>query len=88
MNTKFDIDDVPLKFGKHKGETPLQVAERDPNYVVWMHANVLPPPCSRELAISCEHGEREDEAEYGPPEAGDWDDFDVCLGNFGDWGDH
>jgi uncharacterized protein (DUF3820 family) len=52
-------DDTPLKFGKYKGKTPNQVADEDPSYVVWMHANVLPPPCTRELAIACEQDERE-----------------------------
>lgn len=56
-------DDTPLRFGKYKGQTPNQIAEHDPSYVVWMHANVLPPPCSRELALACEQDQREEEGE-------------------------
>jgi uncharacterized protein (DUF3820 family) len=48
------LDDTPLRFGKYKGQTPKQVAEVDPRYVVWMRAEVLPAPCSRELALDCE----------------------------------
>ena len=56
-------DDVPVNFGKWKGRTPNEIATVDPGYVVWMHANVQPTPCSRELALDCEQEQRENDAE-------------------------
>lgn len=47
-------DDAPLKFGKYKGLTPREVAASDPSYIVWMRANVLPSPVSKDLALECE----------------------------------
>ena len=64
-----DIDDIPLKFGKYKGKTPNQVAQRDPSYIVWMFKHVessyidTPRVCSKELAEGCEMDIREEEAE-------------------------
>jgi len=58
-----DIDQAPLLFGKYKGQTPEQVSEHDPGYVVWMFHNVNPSPCSRALSDSCEQEIREDEEE-------------------------
>lgn len=60
-----DKDHTPLSFGKYKGKTPEEVAEIDGSYVVWMFENVIPTPCSKELAESCEADEREDEEEWG-----------------------
>lgn len=48
------LDKTRLQFGKHRGKTPREVAAIDPEYVVWMHANVNPTPCSRDLALTCE----------------------------------
>lgn len=31
-----DIDDIPLRFGKHIGKTPSEVAAIDPSYIVWL----------------------------------------------------
>jgi len=58
------IDDTPLTFGKYKGRTPRDVARSDPDYIVWMHANVLDKPtCSRELALDCENSDNGDHDE-------------------------
>jgi hypothetical protein len=70
-----NIDDIPLRFGKHKGQTPNQIAEHDPSYVTWMRANVFPSVCSRELAQDCEDAIRDNDGEI-------FEDRD-----FGDWGD-
>jgi hypothetical protein len=58
------LDDCVLKFGKYRGKTPNQIADQDPSYVVWMHANILPPPCTRDLALACEMDVREKDSEY------------------------
>lgn len=47
-------DDVALRFGKYKGQTPNQIARHDPRYVVWLYDNVTPAVCARELARDCE----------------------------------
>ena len=47
------IDFKRLKFGKYIGETPEQVSCHDPDYVVWMHDNVKPVPCSLALREDC-----------------------------------
>lgn len=47
------LDHSPLKQGKYKGQTPDEVSEHDPSYVVWMYANWTPKPCSKLLAESC-----------------------------------
>ncbi len=51
-----DIDEIPLTFGKHKGLTPDEVAEIDPEYIVWMYNTIEPKRCSKDLAIACEQG--------------------------------
>jgi len=48
-----DIDDTPLKFGKHAGLTPNEVAEKDPSYIVWMYDEFDEPPCSEDLYEEC-----------------------------------
>lgn len=55
-----DIDDTPLQFGKYKSKTPNEVADIEPSYIVWMHANVLPPLCTRGLAQACEDSGEDD----------------------------
>lgn len=49
-----DIDDLPLKFGKHEGLTPNEIAELDPDYIIWMYENIDPPPCSSDLVMAAE----------------------------------
>jgi uncharacterized protein (DUF3820 family) len=52
---KADTDHTPLKFGKYKGRTPNDVAEIDPQWLVWAYNNVLNfPVCTKLLANECE----------------------------------
>jgi hypothetical protein len=56
---KFDLDNVgldnkELTFGKYKGSTPLQVAEEDPAYIVWMYDNLDYKHCTEALRDECE----------------------------------
>jgi len=55
------LDKSRLNFGKYRGKTPREVAAIDPSYVVWMHANVQPTPCSRDLALLCEEAPEYDD---------------------------
>lgn len=32
-----DIDNQPLKFGKYSGNTPDEISEFDPGYIVWLY---------------------------------------------------
>lgn len=52
--TDEELDHSPLGFGKYKGLTPNQVAEKDSSYLVWMHDTVTNrPTCSRLLRNEC-----------------------------------
>jgi len=53
MVTLPDIDSKPLTFGKRKGDTPEEIAQDDPSYIVWLYENVDPSPCSEELYEQC-----------------------------------
>lgn len=48
-----DLDDTALRFGKHKGLTPNEIAENDPGYIVWMYENLDNAPCSEALYDEC-----------------------------------
>lgn len=63
----FDEDNIPLTFGKYKGESPNDIAEHDPGYVVWLYEN-KPELVSRTLAVACdqESGERKLSQEHYP----------------------
>lgn len=58
------LDFEPLTFGKYKGQTPAEVAEFDPNYIIWLYDNVQPRPCTRALYEDCEITLYDEEAEY------------------------
>lgn len=64
------LDTMRLCFGKYRGKTPREVAQVDPRYVVWMHAEVKPTPCSRDLALMCEDAPDYDEGD--PTELDAW----------------
>ena len=56
---KFDLDEVgldnkELTFGKYIGSTPLQIAETDPQYIVWMYDNLDYKHCTEALRDECE----------------------------------
>lgn len=53
-NPEPDLDNTPLRFGKHKGLTPEQVSKVDPGWIVWAYANLNNKPCSKSLALACE----------------------------------
>lgn len=54
-----DLDDMPFKFGKHTGLTANEIAEIDPQYIVWAHRTVSGAPISDVLAQSCEQETRD-----------------------------
>lgn len=49
-----DLDDQPLTFGKYKGQTPNEVGDHDPAYMMWAFENITPVPCSKDLYTACE----------------------------------
>ena len=56
-----DLDHTPLTFGKYKGQTPDEISEHDPSYIVWMYNTVRPHKCSKWLKEACEYDVRYDE---------------------------
>jgi len=41
---EIEIDDVPLRFGKHEGSTPNELFEQEEfSYLVWLGENVFDP---------------------------------------------
>ena len=52
---ELDLDHTPLTFGRYRGQTPDEVSEHDPSYVVWMYNNIKPEPCSEWLKETCEN---------------------------------
>lgn len=52
--TAIDIDAVPLGFGKYKGQTPNDIGNADPGYIVWLYENLESKVCSKELYKACE----------------------------------
>lgn len=47
------LDHTPLDFGTHNGKTPSEIAEVDPEYVIWMYQNFDSKPCSKALYSDC-----------------------------------
>lgn len=51
-----DLDHTPLTFGRYRGQTPDEVSEHDPKYLVWMYDTVKNrPTCSKTLRDNCEN---------------------------------
>jgi hypothetical protein len=48
-----ELDHTPLPSGQYKGQTPSQVAEHDPEYLVWMAENMQWKVASDLLIRSC-----------------------------------
>ena len=48
------LDDTPLTFGKYNGETPNEVANNDPQYIVWLFDNLNTKFCTEKLRDVCE----------------------------------
>ena len=60
-----DPDNTPLSFGKHKGLTPWELYQNDPDYLVWAWESVGPHVCSRELyELARELAEEDDESDW------------------------
>lgn len=88
LDTEAIKDRTALKFGKHRGKTPEQVAETDPGYIVWAYETVAQfDVCSAALYREC--GGRRNRAvptesakkvaavqDAKRKAAGDFDDFD------------
>lgn len=53
MKSDEELDHTPLKQGKYKGQTPSQVAEHDPGYIVWMSEHFTEKLVSDLLARTC-----------------------------------
>ena len=46
----FKLDKTPLRFGKYKGKTPIEVLEIEPSYLVWAYTTIVNfATCSPEL---------------------------------------
>lgn len=39
MMSAEEMDHTPVSFGQYKGQTPSQIAEHDPGYIVWLSEN-------------------------------------------------
>ena len=48
-----DLDHTPLTFGKYAGQTPDEISEHDPSYIVWMYETLEPKRCSDFLYQYC-----------------------------------
>jgi hypothetical protein len=48
-----ELDDTPLSFGKHKGETPDEISDYDPEYIVWAYENLDIKICSKAMYEYC-----------------------------------
>lgn len=59
-----DIDDQPLTFGKYIGHTSDEIAETDPEYLIWLYDNSKVKPCTKHLRDLCEMDIRESESAW------------------------
>lgn len=55
------LDDTPLTFGKYQGSTPNEIADFDPNYIIWMRENVARKVVTHELYMACVDAQEDDE---------------------------
>lgn len=53
MPSPEELDHTSLTFGQYKGQTPSQIAEHDPQYIVWLSENMDRPCVSDVLARTC-----------------------------------
>ena len=58
------MDTQPLTFGKHKGETPEQVAKHSPGYIRWMYENINPKVCSAKLNLAVDEAVQKEAIRY------------------------
>lgn len=60
-----DKDNTPLTFGKYEGQTPDEISEKDPAYLVWAFETLKHPPCSEAMYQFCkDSGEYDEEYEH------------------------
>lgn len=48
-----ELDHTPVNFGQYKGQTPSQIAEHDPGYLVYMASNKSEKFVSDTLVNDC-----------------------------------
>ena len=48
-----ELDNTSLTFGKYKGQTPEEISEDDPGYIVWMVESIKEQYCSDALYQYC-----------------------------------
>lgn len=48
-----ELDHAPMKFGKYKGQSPSQIAEHDPQWLVWLAGERSEPVASNALIRTC-----------------------------------
>ena len=53
MLSSEEMDHSPLGFGQYKGQTPSQIAEHDPSYIVWLSETMDMQCVSNTLARDC-----------------------------------
>ncbi len=49
MTPDEQLDHTPIGFGKHAGKTPEEVAELDPEYLIWAYTSLDKKLCSSAL---------------------------------------
>lgn len=49
-----ELDHTPLRQGKYVGQSPSQIAEHDPEYIVWMACNFKEKIVSDLLVRTCQ----------------------------------
>lgn len=65
------LDHTPLTFGKYIGQTPDEISENNPGYIVWLYDTVKnKPTCSKTLRDSCQtdsfYAKKEKAEEFKP----------------------
>lgn len=51
---ELELDARKMTFGKHYGRTRNEIADIDPQYIVWMYGTIKDKPtCSYPLAVKC-----------------------------------
>jgi len=49
------LDDTPLTFGRLAGNTPNQIANVEPSYIVWLYENLDKRVCTTKLYEECKN---------------------------------
>lgn len=66
MTPDEDLDHTPLCFGKFAGQTPDQISEEHPGYIVWLYENCKPQVVSRLLYEACREDENDNPDAWDP----------------------